>query len=47
MDLVPLKKSNLTGVQFEQLSDVSPEDDEQSMTVENFVALAVRKRGKR
>ncbi len=27
MDLVPLKKSNLTRAQFEQLSDVPPEDD--------------------
>jgi hypothetical protein len=27
MDLVPLKKSNLTRAQFEQLSDVPPEDE--------------------
>jgi hypothetical protein len=27
MDLVPLRKSNLTRVQFEQLSDVPPEDE--------------------
>src|SRR5215469_2460814 len=27
MDLVPLKRSNLTRAQFEQLSDVPPEDE--------------------
>jgi hypothetical protein len=27
MDRVPLKKSNLTRAQFEQLSDVPPEDE--------------------
>jgi integrase/recombinase XerD len=27
MDLVPLRKSNLTRVQFEHLSDVPPEDE--------------------
>jgi len=27
MDLVPLKKNNLTRAQFEQLSDVPPEDE--------------------
>jgi hypothetical protein len=27
MDLVPLKKRNLRRAQFEQLSDVSPEDE--------------------
>jgi hypothetical protein len=27
MDLVPLKKSKLTRAQFEQLSDVPPEDE--------------------
>jgi hypothetical protein len=27
MDLVPLKRNNLTRVQFEQLSDIPPEDE--------------------